>query len=127
MLLAGVLLTYQILNDDLSSFIFDKLSQGILTTILVTVIAYFFAILLGLLGGLGRVSKNPVLYNLATLYVQIIRGVPILVQIFYFAFVMVPAITALLNALGQMIDPGGWLATLSNQDLPMIVRVVVAS
>ncbi|MBP7690874.1 MAG: amino acid ABC transporter permease [Anaerolineales bacterium] len=126
MLLAGVLLTYQILNDDLSSFIFDKLSQGILTTILVTVIAYFFAILLGLLGGLGRVSKNPVLYNLATLYVQIIRGVPILVQIFYFAFVMVPAITALLNALGQMIDPGGWLATLSNQDLPMIVRVVVA-
>lgn len=126
MLLAGVFLTYQIVNDDLYSFIFGKLRQGILTTVLVTGVAYLFAVLLGLLGGLGRVSKNPVLYNLATLYVQIIRGVPILVQIFYFAFVMVPAIVGLLNWLGGLVDPDGPLATFSNQDVPMIVRVVVA-
>ncbi len=126
MLLAGVFLTYQIVNDDLYSFIFGKLRQGILTTVLVTVVAYLFAVLLGLIGGLGRVSKNPVLYNLATLYVQIIRGVPILVQIFYFAFVLVPALVGLLNWVGGLVDPQGALATFSNQDVPMIVRVVVA-
>ncbi len=126
MLLAGVFLTYQIVNDDLYSFIFGKLSQGILTTVLVTVTAYAVAVLLGLLGGLGRVSRNPVIYNLATLYVQIIRGVPILVQIFYFAFVMVPALVGLLNWIGGLVDPEGALATFSNQDVPMIVRVVVA-
>ncbi|MBL8058974.1 MAG: amino acid ABC transporter permease, partial [Anaerolineales bacterium] len=112
--------------DDLYSFIFGKLSQGILTTALVTVIAYVIAVLLGLLGGLGRVSKNPVIYNLAALYVQIIRGVPILVQIFYFAFVMTPLIVDFLNWLGGMINPDGVLANFSNQDVPMIVRVVIA-
>ena len=66
--------------------------QGIGTTIFVSLVAYASAIVIGLFAGLGRVSKNPVIFNLATLYVQIIRGVPILVQIFYVAFVIVPGI-----------------------------------
>lgn len=126
MLLAGVILTFAIFSDDLYSLIFSKLQSGIVTTLSVTVVAYLIAVLLGLLGGLGRVSKNPILYNLATLYVQVIRGVPILVQIFYFAFVITPGVVGLLNALGEAINPGGLLASLDNQDIPMLARVVTA-
>ena len=41
---------------------------------------------IGLLAGLGRVSTNPAAKNLAATYVEIIRGTPLLVQIFIFYF-----------------------------------------
>ena len=71
----------------------------------VAVISYAFAIVIGLIVALGRVSKNPIAYNLATLYVNIIRGVPILVQIIYVAFVIAPALVAVLNGLGDALIP----------------------
>ena len=100
-LLAGVFLFYKFTTDELYSFILGKLKQGILVTIFVTTVAYMAAIVLGLIAGLGRVSKNPVVFNLATLYVQIIRGVPILVQIFYITFVVTPAFFAAVNLAGN--------------------------
>ena len=100
-LLAGVFLLYKFTTDELYSFIFGKLKQGILVTIFVTMVAYAAAIVIGLIAGLGRVSKNPIVFNLATLYVQIIRGVPILVQIFYITFVVTPALFAAVNLAGN--------------------------
>src|SRR5438128_1708793 len=91
LLLAGIILLFQFLTNDLYSLILSKLVQGILTTIAVTLVAFSTAIILGLIAGLGRVSKNPIIFNLATLYVQVIRGLPMLVQIFYVAFVVTPA------------------------------------
>ena len=82
-LFSGVILFYKIVTDELYSSILGKLQQGIAVTVFVTIVAYIAAIIIGLIAGLGRVSKNPVIFNLATLYVQIIRGVPILVQIIY--------------------------------------------
>jgi polar amino acid transport system permease protein len=91
LLLAGLLLAYQIATDELYSDILRRLVAGFGITILVTAVAYSTALVLGLLAGLGRVSSNPLLFNLSTLYVNVIRGVPILVQIFYVAFVLTPA------------------------------------
>src|SRR3990172_1784375 len=62
-LLAGVFLLYKFTTDELYSFIFGKLKQGILVTIFVTIVAYAAAIVIGLIAGLGRVSKNPVVFN----------------------------------------------------------------
>jgi polar amino acid transport system permease protein len=100
-MLAGVFLLYKFTTDELYSFILGKLKQGILVTIFVTTVAYAAAIVIGLIAGLGRVSKNPAIFNLATLYVQIIRGVPILVQIFYITFVVTPALFAAVNWVGN--------------------------
>lgn len=129
-LLAGVFLFYKIVSDELYSFILGKLQQGILTTLFVTLVAYAAAILIGLVAGLGRVSKNPVIFNLATLYVQIIRGVPILVQIFYIAFVVAPALFSLVNAAGGWLAPilgaGNALTRVNTQDVPMLTRVIIA-
>jgi polar amino acid transport system permease protein len=76
----------------------------------VTIIAYAFAITIGLLTGLARVSKNPVTYNLATVYVQIMRGLPILVTILYVAFVFIPAVLILINNFGEWLANIGLLA-----------------
>jgi len=63
-------------------------SDGILITVLITVTSFIFVLIAGLLGGLGRLSRNWFIYGIATLYVEIVRGIPLLVQLlaWYFAF-----------------------------------------
>jgi polar amino acid transport system permease protein len=127
---ADVLLFVAIARDELYSFIFSKLQQGIVLTLSVTLVAYFSALVIGLIVSLGRVSKNIVIYNLATLYVQIIRGVPILVQIFFVTFVATPAFFELLNAIGAalsgVLGPDNFLVQTSTQDVSLLARAVIA-
>ncbi|MEI8595282.1 amino acid ABC transporter permease [Photobacterium sp. Hal280] len=59
---------------------------GLWVTLKISVLSLFFAIILGLMAGLMRISHNPVTKNLAFLYVEIIRGTPLLVQIFIVYF-----------------------------------------
>ena len=62
---------------------------GIWITILVSVLSIILATVLAVVGALGRLSTNPVIYAVATLYVSIVRGTPLLVQIF-FAYYALP-------------------------------------
>jgi len=62
------------------------LAIGLWMTLKISVVALVFSMLLGLVAGLGRVSRNPAAYGLATTYVELIRGTPLLVQIFIFYF-----------------------------------------
>ena len=129
-LFAGVFLFYKIVTDALYTTILGRLAQGIGVTLYVTLIGYISAIVIGLFAGLGRVSKNRVIFNLATLYVQIIRGVPILVQIIYVAFVIVPGVFALLNGLGRALVPlfgeQNFLLLINTQGISSLTRVVIA-
>ncbi|VEN74591.1 ABC transporter permease [Candidatus Desulfarcum epimagneticum] len=59
---------------------------GLITTLEISVYASLLGLVIGLFAGLGRISKNPMLKGLATIYVEIIRGTPLLVQIFIFYF-----------------------------------------
>jgi len=61
--------------------------DGILVTMVVTVASYFLIVIVGLLGGLGRISKNKLVFGIASLYVEVVRGIPLLVQLigWYFA------------------------------------------
>ncbi|NOR24428.1 MAG: ABC transporter permease subunit [Desulforhopalus sp.] len=58
------------------------LMMGLWTTLWLSAISSVFALFLGLATGLARVSKNVTLRGLAMLYVECIRGTPLLVQIF---------------------------------------------
>jgi len=58
------------------------LMWGLWTTMWLSAISSVLALLLGLIAGLCRVSKNFTLRGLATVYVEFIRGTPLLVQIF---------------------------------------------
>jgi polar amino acid transport system permease protein len=129
-LLGGVILFYNITTDELYTVIFSRLIQGVAVTLLVSLVSYAAAIIIGLIVALGRVSKNPIAYNLATLYVNVIRGVPILVQIFYVAFVIGPVLISVLNGLGTglsgLLGTENFLAQATTQDISMLARVMIA-
>jgi len=59
---------------------------GLWLTLKISALSLVFALLLGLVFGLGRVSKNPAARDLAAFYVEVIRGTPLLVQIFIVYF-----------------------------------------
>lgn len=65
-------------------------NAGIFLTLRVTFQAYALALLLGLVFGLMRVQTNPVLYAFSTLYVEVVRGIPLLVILLYAGFVVSP-------------------------------------
>jgi len=56
--------------------------RGVGWTVFVSVCAIVSACILALLGALGRLSKNPIFYGAATFYISIVRGTPLIVQIF---------------------------------------------
>jgi polar amino acid transport system permease protein len=99
--LAAVLIIFSIITSPIYQDAFNFIKEGIITTIRVTVIAYGLSLIGGLILGLGRVSKNVIFYNLATLYVEVMRGIPMLVIILYSAFVVVPMSLDLINGLGN--------------------------
>jgi polar amino acid transport system permease protein len=128
--LVGVLIAWNALTSELYSAIFSRLTLGIDVTIFTTLVAYSLALVIGLLAGLGRVSGNPVVFNIATLYVQVIRGVPILVQLLVIAFVIVPALIDGVNSLGALLAPligePNLLTQTRPQDVPFLTRCIIA-
>ena len=129
-ILLGLIIFFNILGSELYAEIFRRVSRGVVVSVVVAVVAYASAIVIGLITALGRVSKNVVAYNLSTLYVQIIRGVPILVQIIYVAFVITPLLVELLNAIGlalaPVLGPENFLASMTLQDISSEARVTIA-
>ena len=65
--------------------------DGIGVTALITISSFALTLVVGLIGGLGRLARNWFLHGIATLYVEIVRGIPLLVQLiwWYFAFPVV--------------------------------------
>ncbi len=61
---------------------------GLTLTILVTLGGFAIAIILGLFIGLARLSKNAVLRNLAMYYIELVRGIPVLVTIIFVVLVV---------------------------------------
>ncbi len=97
---------------------FAFIQPGIRMTISISLTSYGFALILGLLAGIGRLSKNVFFNNLARLYIEFVRGIPMLVLIFFIAFVGVPTVIDLVNGLG--------IGNLDIQAVSMENRAVIA-
>ena len=132
LLLIGGLAAFTIQSRENYREAFIWILAGLHITIRTSLISYAIAIFLGLLTGLGRISRNVILNNLARLYVELIRGIPMIVLIFFIALVGVPSVVDGLNSLGfwfeeQGITPLAILFTaFTNQSIPMNVRAIVA-
>lgn len=79
--------------------------DGIWVTFKVTIGAIALAIAVGLITALGRISENKLINGVASLYVEVIRGIPLLVQLFYIYYALgrlvnVPAILSAIIAMG---------------------------
>ena len=66
----------------------DRILSGTLVTILLTVLATLLAVAIALAAGLMRMSANPAVRGVATVYIEIFRGTSLLVQLYWIFFVL---------------------------------------
>lgn len=135
-LLLGVFLIYKFATDATYKDIISTLIVGVKLTIIVTIISFALSLIIGLITAFAQMSKNVVARNLATLYVQVVRGIPMLVWIFYTALVIVPLGYELLNALGDwlanqgLLETGNYLSTMTGRGVfgiyDFMIRGIIA-
>lgn len=83
-----ILIILPILSPDPYLDIYKFIPDGIFTTFKVTVISIALSLIIGLFTGLGRISHVSIVNRIATVYVEVIRGIPLLVQLFYIYFAL---------------------------------------
>lgn len=124
--LLGVLILWSIVADQGYAQIFRALIGGVATTLWVTITAFALAAILGLLIALVRTSRFEVMRQLATFYVEIVRGIPMLVALFYIAFVGAPAIVVGVNwVIGPLVDQG-WIGPMTVRNFDFTWRAIIA-
>ena len=122
--LIGALLGVGIASSDVYAGVFRLVSRGVAVTLFVTAVGFALASLLGLGLALMLVSGSAALRQTARTYVEIVRGVPILVLLFYVAFVGAPALVVLLNWIATPLTGGeDWLRT---RDISLLWRAILA-
>jgi polar amino acid transport system permease protein len=95
--------------------------DGLAVTVLLTLGSIVFIIMVGLVGGLGRLSKNRAIYLVSTLYVEIVRGIPLLVQLIWWYF----AAPVVIQATGRLLHVSALAEYRSNAIFLAILGLVV--
>ncbi|NDJ77463.1 MAG: amino acid ABC transporter permease [Chloroflexi bacterium] len=126
--------------------VWDAVREGIWTTIWISVTAYALALVLGLLIALLRRSSNIFIYQAVTFYVELVRGIPTLVLVYYLALALIPQIILNIQDLGSSFEhlvvtfnvTGGWsfdldlgrvgsrMANFETRDFPNANRAIIA-
>ena len=97
--------------------IVEFVADGILVTFLVTVVSFVLVLIVGLLGGLGRISRSRVLRGFTSLYVEVIRGIPLLVQLLFWYY----ALPQVIQAIGEKL---GSEALMNYQADPIVMAII---
>ncbi len=120
LLVAGLAVALQVATSAVYRETLRFLWDGVLLTLHLSVAAFALALVVGLVAGLARLSAHPVLYTAAILYVEVVRGVPLLVLLIYIAFVAAPVASDILAGLAQALGLPGlarWLAAVIRSDV----------
>lgn len=115
-------LGYEVWASEVYSQVMATLVKGIGVTVAVTLIGFGLAAVLGLGLALAGLSRWRVLRQAARLWIEVIRGVPIMVLLLYVAFVLAPGLVYLWNLIGTALGAAPVLA----RDFPLIARAVLA-
>ncbi|MCS7247212.1 MAG: amino acid ABC transporter permease [Anaerolineales bacterium] len=136
LLIAGLVIIYFILTDKNYSETFQYLLSGVVTTLRITLLAFPIATIIGLFVGLARLSRNVILNTIATIYIEVVRGIPLVVLILVIAFGLVPILVDLTNRIGQWgvaVFPKGGIGALFNslanysiRNISMELRAIIA-
>lgn len=122
----AALLAWNILANESYQNIANALSQGLLTTIGVTFVAFILASVLGLLVAMAGFSKWRLIREFSRFYIEILRGIPVLVLLFYIAFVGAPELIKLYNWSIQKPIEWGWLEQARTRDFTLLWRAILA-
>jgi len=118
----GLYLAYRVATDALYTQVITIVSKGVWVTVFVTVVTFIIASAFGLLLAVGSLSRFMAFRQLARFYIEIVRGIPILVLLFYIAFVAAPA---LVMAINWVIEPLGF-DPMRTRDLSMMWKAILA-
>src|SRR5690606_23366452 len=119
--LAGLIIT-----NDLYTQVFSVVLKGLWVTIFVTLVAFLLATMLGLGIALMALSESKLLRQIARFYTEVIRGVPVLVLLFYIAFVGAPALVAVINFVISPLVSAGAAEPMLVRDLSLMWRAIIA-
>lgn len=125
-LLLFVLAFWAIARNESLRVIFNAVSQGVSTTIYVSLVAFAIAIVAGLGWCLMRVSRSRALQEISSFFVEITRGIPMLVLLYYISFIVAPALVDLVNSLGRPAIEAGWAQALNVRQFNFVARVILA-
>lgn len=80
--------------------IFLFVRQGIWTTVYITCVSFFLVMFFGLIVALARLSKVALIRGISTVYVEVIRGIPMLVQLIFWYF----AFPSVMQSMGELLN-----------------------
>ncbi|MBO3758216.1 amino acid ABC transporter permease [Ciceribacter sp. L1K22] len=112
--------------NDIYAQVFTTVARGIWVTVFVTVVGFALATGLGLMIALAGMADSVVLRQAARFYVEVVRGIPILVLLFYIAFVGAPGFVAAYNFIISPLTAEGWLSPLQVRDVSLMWRAIIA-
>jgi general L-amino acid transport system permease protein len=101
---AGFDISFSLFHFDRTSFYWEAFLVGLTNTILVAVIGIIFATILGFTIGIARLSSNYLVSRLATVYVETIRNIPLLLQLFFWYFAVLKTMPAVRDSLALPFD-----------------------
>lgn len=91
---SGFQISFTLIPYGRASTYLEVYIAGILNTLLVAVVGIFFATILGFTLGIARLSPNWIIRKLAMVYVEIVRNVPLLLQLLFWYFLLLNAMPA---------------------------------
>lgn len=118
-------LTSALLSPD-TRVIFTAVVHGVGVTVSVALIAYAASVAFGLVLGLLRSSPVRPLRELATFYIELVRGLPMLVILYYIAFVGTPVLAGMLNFLFSPLIAAHWMPPVQGRSFDFVTRAVLA-
>jgi general L-amino acid transport system permease protein len=74
---------------------------SLLNTLMVSAIGIFFATIIGFIVGVARLSSNWVVAKMATVYIEVLRNIPLLLQIFFWYFAVLRSLPAPRNSVNM--------------------------
>ena len=101
---AGFDISFSLFEWSRTSFYWQAFLVGLTNTLLVAVIGIVFATLLGFTIGIARLSSNWIISRIATVYIETIRNIPLLLQLFFWYFAVLKAMPAVRNSLTLPFD-----------------------
>jgi len=118
----GLFAGWRMVSDDIYLQVLSTLRQGVLITIFVTLVGFALAATMGMLLALASLSGSLILRQVARFYIEIVRGVPIIVLLLYVAFVFAPALVAGYNWIAEAVG----IETIRTRDFPLLWRAIIA-
>ncbi len=125
-LVIGALLAWNLIADEGYQAIANTLGKGLLTTIGVTLSAFVIASIMGLVVAMMGFSRWRIVREFSRFYIEILRGIPVLVLLFYIAFVGAPEIIKLYNWALQYPIEQGWIDKARTRDFTLLWRAILA-